>query len=265
MTSQKTAVEKIWLKSYPAGVPAEIDSSEFSSIKDILEKSCEKFGDKKAFTCMGRSITYRELDKLTRNFAAYLQKRGLKKGDRLAIMLPNILQYPVVLFGALRAGLTIVNTNPLYPPRELEHQLHDSGAQAIVILENFAATLQEVLPKTNIKLVITTQVGDLLGFPKSLLVNFVVKYRKKLVPPWQIQGTSTLRGALAQGGGYDYTPPVLDHSDLAFLQYTGGTTGVPKGAMLTHGNIVSNLLQTRSWVCGNLRMGEEIVITPLPH
>ena len=264
MTSQKTAVEKIWLKSYPAGVPAEIDASEFSSIKDILEKSCAKFGDKKAFTCMGRSITYRELDKLTRNFAAYLQKRGLKKGDRMAIMLPNILQYPVVLFGALRAGLTIVNTNPLYTPRELEHQLHDSGAQAIVILENFAATLQEVLPKTSIKLVITTQVGDLLGFPKSLLVNFVVKHRKKLVPPWQIQGTSSLRNALAQGGGCDYTPPSLNHSDLAFLQYTGGTTGVPKGAMLTHGNIVSNLLQTRSWVCGNLRMGEEIVITPLP-
>ncbi len=264
MTPKKSTVEKIWLKSYPAGVPAEIDASEFSSIKDILNKSCEKFGDKKAFTCMGRSITYRDLDKLSRNFAAYLQSRGLKKGDRMAIMLPNILQYPVVLFGALRAGLTIVNTNPLYTPRELEHQLHDSGAQAIVILENFAATLQEVLPKTGIKLVITTQVGDLLGFPKSLLVNFVVKYRKKLIPAWQIQGTSTLRGALAQGGGCEYVAPTLTHSDLAFLQYTGGTTGVPKGAMLTHGNIVSNLLQTRSWVGGNLRMGEEIVITPLP-
>jgi long-chain acyl-CoA synthetase len=264
LKSTPTQVEKVWLKSYPAGVPAEIDSSEFSSLKDILEISCAKFADKKAFTCMGRSISYRELDKFTRNFAAYLQAKGLKKGDRMAIMLPNILQYPVVLFGALRAGITIVNTNPLYTPRELEHQLHDSGAVAIVILENMACTLQEVLPKTKLNLVITTQVGDLLGFPKSWLTNFVVKYKKKMVPPWNINGAVTLWTALSQGANAQYTPPTVAHADLAFLQYTGGTTGVPKGAMLSHGNIVSNLLQTRTWVGKNLRVGEEIVITPLP-
>jgi long-chain acyl-CoA synthetase len=257
----------VWLKSYPDGVPAEIDADKFSSIKDVFNQSCEKYADAPAFTCMDKTITYGELDKLTRAFAGYL--RGVLKldiGDRVAIMLPNILQYPVALFGVLRAGLTVVNVNPLYTPRELEHQLHDSGAKVVVILENFCTTLEQVVAKTHVEQVITTQAGDLLGFPKSLIVNWVVKHKKKAVPPWNIAGTVTLKKALSQGGGAgaDYGAPKIQSGDIAFLQYTGGTTGVSKGAMLTHRNIIANLEQLSAWMQDILKEREEVVIQPLP-
>lgn len=257
-------MEKIWLKSYPPGVPEEIDTSEFSSINDILRKSCEKFRHRPAFTCMDRSLSYEDLDQMSLRLAAYLQSLGLKKGDRVAIMMPNVLQYPIALFGILRAGLIVVNTNPLYTPRELEHQLVDSGAKAIVILENFANVLEKVIAKTQIKHVITTQIGDLLGFPKSLLVNLVIKYKKKMVPAWNIPDTISLAKALSIGASATYTAPDISMDDLAFLQYTGGTTGVPKGAMLSHGNIVANLLQTSAWIGARFKEGEEVVITALP-
>jgi Acyl-CoA synthetases (AMP-forming)/AMP-acid ligases II len=257
-------MEKIWLKSYPPGVPAEIDTSEFSSINDILRKSCEKFRHRPAFTCMDRSLSYGDLDQMSLRFAAYLQSLGLKKGDRVAVMMPNILQYPIALFGILRAGLIVVNTNPLYTPRELEYQLADSGAKAIVVLENFADTLEKVIAKTQIKHVITTQIGDLLGFPKSLLVNLVIKYKKKMVPAWNIPDAISLSKALSIGANARYTAPDVSLDDLAFLQYTGGTTGVPKGAMLSHGNIVANLLQTSAWIGARFKEGEEVVITALP-
>jgi long-chain acyl-CoA synthetase len=255
-------LEKIWLKSYPPGVPAEIRIDEFSSINDILARSCAMFGSRPAFTCMGHSLSYSDLDRLSRSFASYLQRLGMEKGERIALMMPNVLQYPVALFGALRAGLVVVNTNPLYTPRELEHQLVDSGATAIVILENFATTLEQVLGKAPVKHIITTQLGDLLGFPKSLLVNLVVKYRKKMVPAWHIAGAVKWSTALTGGSGSPL--PEMSRDDLAFLQYTGGTTGVPKGAMLTHGNIVANLLQTSAWVGSHLAEGREVVITALP-
>jgi long-chain acyl-CoA synthetase len=257
-------MERIWLKSYPEGIPTEIDPKAFASIKDVLAQSCERFAARPAFTCMDKSLTFAEVDRLSRQFAAYLQSLGLKQGDRVAVMMPNILQYPVAVFGILRAGLIVVNTNPLYTARELEHQLHDSGAKAVVILENFAATLEQVLPKTDVKHVITTQLGDFLGFPKSFLVNWVIKHKRKMVPPWSIPSAITLKQALSVGAGASYTAPTLANDDLAFLQYTGGTTGVPKGAMLTHGNIVANLLQVGSWTLGELKEGQEIVIQPLP-
>ncbi len=274
--SKSTAAEEIastvpaphmWLKSYPDGVPANIDADKFSSIQDVFTQSCEKFAEAPAFTCMDKTITYRELDQLTRAFSGYL--RGVLKlevGDRVAIMLPNILQYPVVLFGVLRAGLTVVNVNPLYTPRELEHQLHDSGAKAVVILENFCATLEEVVAKTRIEQVITTQAGDLLGFPKSLIVNWVVKHKKKAVPPWNIAGAVSLNAALSCGNeaGSDYTAPKIQSGDIAFLQYTGGTTGISKGAMLTHRNIIANLEQLSAWTQDILVEREEVVIQPLP-
>jgi long-chain acyl-CoA synthetase len=258
-------VEKIWLKSYPPGVPAEANIHEFANIREILERSCKKFAAQPAFTNMDATISYTDLDRLSRNFGSWLQNvAGLQRGDRVAIMMPNLLQYPVVLFGALRAGFTVVNCNPLYTPRELEHQLNDSGAQAIVILENFAKTLEEVIGKTKIRKVVTSQLGDMLGFPKSLLVNYVVKHKKKLVPAWNIPGTTTLKAALSEGARHTLTEPPLTHEDIAFLQYTGGTTGVSKGAMLTHGNIVSNLQQTSAWIGSSLREGGEVVITALP-
>jgi len=255
-------MERIWLKSYPEGIPADINPAAFSSIADVLAQSCGKFGTRPAFTCMDKSITFAELDRLSRQFAGYLQGLGLKQGDRVAIMMPNILQYPVAVFGALRGGFTVVNTNPLYTARELEHQLHDSGAKAVVILENFAATLEQVIAKTDVKHVITTQLGDMLGFPKSFLVNWVIKHKRKMVPPWNLPGSVTLKSALGSGG--NFTAPTIKLSDLAFLQYTGGTTGVPKGAMLTHGNIVANLEQVGGWTGGQLKDGEEVIIQPLP-
>jgi len=261
---EESEMEKIWLKEYPPGVPAEVDLSEFASLKDILEKSCQRFADLPAYSNMGVTLRYREVDRLSRDFGAYLQGLGLGKGERVAIMMPNALQYPVALFGALRAGLTVVNVNPLYTPRELEHQLIDSGAAAIVIIENFAHTLQEVLDKTPVKTVITTELGDLFPFFKRLLVNAVVKYVKKMVPAWNIPGATPFRQALSEGAARTLADVPLNHGDLAFLQYTGGTTGVSKGAMLTHGNLVANLQQASAWLSTISKPAEETVITALP-
>lgn len=257
-------VEKIWLKEYPPGVPAEIDPTEFASLKDILEKSCQRFADLPAYSNRGVTLRYRDIDRLSRDFAAFLQGLGLSKGDRVAIMMPNILQYPVALFGVLRAGMVVVNVNPLYTPRELEHQLNDSGAAAIVIVENFAHTLQEILARTAVKTVVMTQLGDLFPFPKRSLVNFVVKYLKKLVPAWRIPSAIPFRGALRAGAGQALAGVTLSHDDLAFLQYTGGTTGVSKGAMLTHGNLVANLQQASAWLSPFSKPAEDTIITALP-
>jgi long-chain acyl-CoA synthetase len=257
--------QKIWLASYPPGVPAEADIDAFSAIPAILAQSCARFSRLPAFTCMGRTLTYAELDRLSRDFGSWLVNvAGLAKPARVAIMLPNVLQYPVALFGALRAGLTVVNCNPLYTARELEHQLADSGAEAIVILENFAHVLQEVVERTAVKRIVTTQLGDMLGFPKSMVVNWVVKHRRKLVPPWKLEQATAFAAALAAGSRQTLAEPTLTHDDIAFLQYTGGTTGISKGAMLTHGNIVANLQQISAWVGGALEDGREVVITALP-
>ncbi|HXS52719.1 MAG TPA: AMP-binding protein [Usitatibacter sp.] len=265
MALQTSGVERIWLRSYPPGVPAEIRLDEFASLRAVLERSCERFADLPAFTCMGRTLSYSRVDELSRDFASWLQNAaGLAKGARLAIMMPNLLQYPIALFGALRAGLVVVNCNPLYTPRELEHQLVDSGADAIVILENFAHTLQQVAARTALRRVVTTQVGDLLGLPRSLLVNAAVKHVKRMVPPWSLPDTVSFNAALAEGRRHALSEPPLSLDDLAFLQYTGGTTGVSKGAMLTHGNIVANLEQVAAWICGGLEEGREVVITALP-
>ncbi|MDO8650610.1 MAG: AMP-binding protein [Undibacterium sp.] len=258
-------MEKIWLKSFPPGVPAEVDLTEFTSLKDIFEWGCARYSELSAFSNQGTTITYRELDQQSRAFGAYLQNvLGLEKGDRIAIMMPNLLQYPVVLFGALRAGCTIVNTNPLYTARELRHQLIDSGAVCIVVLENFAHTLQEVLADTSIRSVITSRVGDLLHFPKAQIINFVVEHVKHMVPEWHISGSVALADALDRAAEMTLTDIGLSTDDVAFLQYTGGTTGVPKGAVLTHGNMVANLQQTVAWVKVALKEREEIVIIPLP-
>ncbi len=258
-------MEKIWLREYSPGVPAEIDLNEFASLKDILEKSVQRFADLPAYSNMGVTLRYRDIDRLSRAFGAYLQQTlGLGQGERVALMMPNVLQYPVALFGILRAGLVVVNVNPLYTPRELEHQLKDSGATAIVILENFAHTLQEVLENTPIKTVITTQLGDLFPFPKRPLVNFLVKRIKKMVPAWTIAGAVPFRQTLDEGATKTLTDVPLTHDDLAFLQYTGGTTGVSKGAMLTHGNLVANLQQASAWLSPVSKPAEETIITALP-
>jgi long-chain acyl-CoA synthetase len=257
-------MEKIWLNSYPAGVPAEIDLSQFASVAAVLDQSISRYGASPAFSCMGRTITYSQLDDLSRRFGAWLQGQGLKKGARVALMMPNLLQYPVALFGALRSGFTVVNCNPLYSPRELEHQIRDSGAEAIVVIENFAHVLAEVVGKTHLKHVIITGIGDLLGFPKGIAVNFAAKRIKKMIPPYSIPGSVRLTSVLSEGGRITWQRPDLNHSDIAFLQYTGGTTGVPKGAMLSHGNIVANLLQSHAWVKPLLTSSNETVITALP-
>ena len=258
-------VQKVWLNSYPAGMPAEIAASPFSSLSDLVEDAIRRFGDKPAFHNLGHNLSFPELGRLSSNFTAFLQSlSNLNRGDRVAIMLPNLLQYPVVLFGILRAGLTVVNVNPLYTARELEFQLKDSGAKAIIILENFAHTLQKVLPNTAIKHVISTQLGDLLPTPKRWLVNTVVKRIKKMVPRWRIDGALPLRRALARGARGEAAPVAIGHQDIAFLQYTGGTTGVAKGAMLTQHNMLANLEQTNLWISGSFREGQEIAIAPLP-
>jgi long-chain acyl-CoA synthetase len=254
-----------WHKNYPDGVPGEVDVNEYKSIVDIFEKSFQKFKNRPSFTCMGKSFTYGELDILSQKFASYLQNDlGLKQGSRVAIMMPNILQYPVALFGVLRAGMIAVNVNPLYTERELEHQLSDSGAEAIVIFSNSAHVLEKALPKTKVKHVIVTNIGDLLGFPKSLLVNFVIKNVKKMVPAWNIPNHIRFNDILALADEDKFKEVELTHKDIAFLQYTGGTTGVAKGAVLTHGNIVSNMVQARAWIKAGIKEGEEIIITPLP-
>lgn len=258
-------MDRIWLKSYPAGMPAEIDPDQFGSVADLLEKLFGRFAGRPAFHNLGRTLSYAELGRLSRDFAAFLQSLpGLGKGDRVAVMSPNLLQYPVALFGILRAGMTVVNVNPLYTPRELEHQLRDSGARAIVVLENFAGVLQQVRGRTPVEHVITTQVGDLLPVPKRWLVNFVIKRVKKMVPAWRIEGAIGFREALARGASASLKPVEVTRDDIAFLQYTGGTTGVSKGAMLTHRNILANLEQTGTWISTSFQEGAEIVIAPLP-
>jgi long-chain acyl-CoA synthetase len=257
--------EKVWLKSYPPGVPAEIDFHQYTSIKHLFESCCAKYGARPAYANLDHRMSYAELDQRTREFAAFLQALpGVAHGDRVAVMMPNLLQYPVAIFGILRAGLVVVNVNPLYTPRELEHQLKDSGAKAIVIVENFCKTLEEVIQETPVRHVITTQIGDLLPAPKRWIVNAVVKYRKKMVPEWHIPDTITMREALSRGTGVQLAPVEPVHEDLAFLQYTGGTTGVSKGAILTHRNILANLEQSGAWISTDFKEGQEVVVSPLP-
>ncbi|KIG08188.1 long-chain fatty acid--CoA ligase [Caballeronia concitans] len=240
-------MEKLWLKSYPAGVPAEIDASAYQSVSQLLEDSFRKNRDRRAFVCMGQAITYRELDDMSKKLAAWFQKKGLKPGARVALMMPNVLQYPVAIAAVLRAGYIVVNVNPLYTPRELEHQLRDSGAQAIVILENFAVTLQAVIANTAIKHVVVASMGDLMGL-KGLVVNFVVRRVKKMVPQWTVPGSIRFNDALAEGGRHAFEAVAQTPDDVAFLQYTGGTTGVAKGATLTHRNLIANVLQSEVWL-----------------
>ena len=257
--------DRPWLANYPAGVPAEIDPEEYRSVPAVLEEAITRFRDRPAFSNMGRTITYAELDARSREFAQYLLgELKLKKGDRVAIMMPNCLQYPIAIFGVLRAGLTVVNTNPMYTARELRHQLVDSGAAAILVLDNFGKTVQDVLADTRIKQVITTGLGDLLGFPKGPIVNFVLKHVKKMVPDYSIPGAIRFREALSRGTRHTMPDVSITLEDIAFLQYTGGTTGVAKGAMLTHRNMVANMQQASAWIGTNAKPGEELIVTALP-
>ena len=254
-----------WLSSYPPGVPANIDPDEFASINDVARQAIDKYRDRQAYHSMGKELSYNELDKLVDDFASYLlNDLKLSKGDRVAIMMPNCLQQPIATFGVLRAGLTVVNVNPLYTARELKHQLVDSGATMIVVIDNFGHTVAEIIKETPVKHVVTTGLGDMLGGLKGGLVNFVVKHVKKMVPAYQIYGAVRFRDALSMGARNK--PPAVEVSnrDVAFLQYTGGTTGVAKGAMLTHRNLIANMLQAGAWVSGNVKPGQEIIITALP-
>lgn len=260
-------MERPWINSYPPGMPTDIDTSQYNSVVDIFLESTRKFADSPAINNMGKTISYGELDRLTEYFASYIQhKTNLEKGDRIAIMMPNLLQYPVAVFGALRAGLVVVNTNPLYTDRELQHQLKDSGAKAIVVVEMFAHTLADVIENTNVETVITTRVADMLDFPKSMLVNFVIKRVKKMVPPFKLPGAISFKDVLSQGAALPPTKVDIAKDDIAFLQYTGGTTGVSKGAMLTNDNMVSNIEQAYLWITndGKVTQGEETIITALP-
>jgi len=253
-----------WFENYPEGVAKSIDPDQYQSVMEIIDESLTKYSDRVAFEGMGASLTYAKLDQLSRNFAAYLQSIGLKKGDRVAIMMPNVLQYPIALFGAIRAGMIVVNTNPLYTVREMAHQFSDSGADALVVLANFAKNVQEALPKTKVKHLIITQLGDQLGGLKSTLVNFVVKYVKKMVPAYHLPQAVKFNEALAKGASASYTKPEVKNTDLQFLQYTGGTTGVSKGASLTNRNIISNILQISEWMKPKLTENGEIIVTALP-
>ena len=240
-------MERIWLKQYPAGVPADIDVTQYASLVALLEESFAKFSDRKAFICMDKSISYRDLDEMSLALAAYLQAKGLPKGARVALMMPNVLQYPIATAAVLRAGYAVVNVNPLYTPRELEHQLKDSGAEAIIVLENFANTVQKVIAHTAVKHVIVTSMGDLLGF-KGVIVNLVVRRVKKMVPAFSLPGAVNFNDAIAAGRGMKFEKPKISPDDVAFLQYTGGTTGISKGATLLHRNIVANVLQNDAWL-----------------
>jgi long-chain acyl-CoA synthetase len=256
-------MERIWLKSYPPGVPADIDPSEFRSLVELFDTSVKKYADRPAYHSMGKTLTFGELDRLSRDFAAWLQARGLAKGARVAIMMPNCLQYPVAMFGTLRAGCTVVNVNPLYTPRELEHQLKDSGAEAIVVLENFGRVLEEVRHKTPVKHVVVTSLGEMLGL-KGVIVNLVVRKVKKMVPPFELPGALSFKDALKEGKGKSLATPPLLHEDIAYLQYTGGTTGVAKGAILTHRNVIAALLQYKVWLLPALGGERPVIVTALP-
>jgi long-chain acyl-CoA synthetase len=262
------ATDRFWLKQYPPGVPADIDYHQYKSLVQLLDEAFKKYSSLPAYMCMGATLSYRQLDDESAAVGAWLQSKGLGKGKRVAIMMPNILQYPVVLAGVLRAGCTVVNVNPLYTPRELEHQLKDSGADAIFILENFASTLQQVLDRVPTKLVVVCAMGDLLGFAKGLLVNFVVRNVKKMVPAYTLPNAYKFLGVLADGHRMNLRPVEVGHDDVAFLQYTGGTTGVSKGATLLHRNIIANMLQSEAWyqpALKKLKPGEQpITVTPLP-
>jgi len=258
-------VERVWLRNYPAGVPVEVDADRFTSIPGMLAFACGRFAERPAFHNLGTTLTYAELDRHSRDFAAFLLGLpGMAKGERVAIMAPNLLQYPVALFGTLRAGLIVVNVNPLYTPRELRHQLQDSGARAIVILEQFAQTLQSVLADTGVEHVITTAVGDLLPAPRRWIVDFVIRRVKKMVPAWRIDGAVPFRAALARGAALPLPAVAIAPGDTAFLQYTGGTTGTSKGAVLTHRNLLANMEQTAAWISVDFREGTEIAMAPLP-
>ncbi|MCC5938117.1 MAG: AMP-binding protein [Lunatimonas sp.] len=254
-----------WFKFYPKEVPHQVDVTAYSSVVDLFEESIKSYGDAIAYECMGKTLSFNELDKLSKNFAAFLQHDlKLKKGDRIAIQMPNLLQYPVVMFGALRAGLVVVNTNPLYTPKEMKHQFTDAGVSAVVILANFAANLQKIKSEIPAKHIIVTEIGDLLGGLKGTIVNLVVKHVKKMVPAYSLPGAISIKKALASGASQSYRREELTQEDLAYLQYTGGTTGVSKGAELTHGNIVANMQQISAWMKPKLKEKEETVITALP-
>ena len=261
-------IDRFWLKNYPKGVPADVDVNQYASLVQLLDEAFSKYSGQAAYTCMGKTLTYRDLNEQSAAVAAWLQSRGFGKGKRVAIMMPNVLQYPVVLAGVLRAGCTVVNVNPLYTPRELEHQLKDSGAEAIFILENFATTLQQVAAKVPTKTVVITSMGDLLGFAKGLLVNFVVRHVKKMVPEYSVPGALRWNEMMADAVKMNLKPVQVGPDDVAFLQYTGGTTGVSKGATLLHRNIVANMLQSEAWyqpALSKLKPGEyPITITALP-
>jgi len=253
-------MEKLWLKSYPAGVPTDVDLTQYHSLVHLMEESFRKFADRNAFVCMDKFMSYGELDRLSMQLAAWLQGRGLAKGARVAIMMPNVLQYPVALAAVLRAGYTVVNVNPLYTPRELEHQLTDSGAEAIIILENFAHTLEQVLPRTQVKHVVLANMGELLGGVKGMIVNFVVRRVKKLVPAYTLPQVTRFKQALAEGSRMAFRPVALSHDDVAFLQYTGGTTGISKGATLLHRNVIANVLQIDEWAQPALKREPKIEV-----
>jgi len=254
-------MDKFWLKSYQAGVASEIDPTQYRSLTHLLEESFRKYAGQKAFACMDKTITYGELDRLSQAMAAWLQSRGLQQGARVAIMLPNVLQYPVAMAAALRGGYTIVNVNPLYTPRELQHQLNDSGAEALIVLENFAHTVEQVIAQTQVKHVVVGSMGDMLGGLKGAIVNFVVRKVKKMVPAWSLPGHTPFKRMLADGARRSFKPVKLGHDDIAFLQYTGGTTGVSKGAVLLHKNVLANVLQNEAWFgpsLGNAPAGKQL-------
>jgi len=259
-------MERIWLEHYPEGVPADItdQAAAFGSLADLFEQSCRQYAGNTAYISMGASMTYAQTRDKAQAFAAWLQSQGVEKGDRVALMMPNLLQYPVCLFGTLMAGAAVVNTNPLYTAHELNHQLVDSGATTVVVAENFAHTLQQALPGTQVKRVVVTSLGEMLGFPKGAITDLVVRHVKKMVPAWKIPGALRLRDVLAAGARAPFHPPALTHDDLAALQYTGGTTGVAKGAMLSHGNLVSNVCQAYAWVRPFCNGDRECIVTALP-
>lgn len=253
-----------WLKNYPSGVPANIDPEAYPNLVAMLEETMKKYPGKPAFTCMGKSLTFDQLDRQSSQFGAYLQSRGLEAGDKIALMMPNMLQYPIALFGALRAGLIVVNTNPLYTPREMRHQFTDAGVKAVIIAENFASKLEEIMEHTGIKMVIIASIGELLGFPKGMIVNFVVRRIKRMVPKYHIPNTVTFSEAMAMGKRFTLKPHIGSPDDTILLQYTGGTTGVAKGAMLTNKNLVANMQQIRAWMMPFLKETEEMALSPLP-